>query len=322
MREKIILAIENYIDKHREKIKERVDKNVEKLKVTIIDKLPDQILEFIKKHSDDGDGHDTFMENVFQVISNIADRVSDDFKEDIRESTRERLDEATIDTSDRLTDKIIKESKNAVRDVTSKDDDGESWWSNIDLSFLRGGKEGIITKILELARPPIRKSGEEVNRKVSEKIPDNVKDKLCSKFGLTAKKDRQIQEEIHERGISLSKHGKEEDGHIISKFFNSLIHKGDDDGNKNEGARLNIIDKLFAKLPDKIQIFLEPHVKEFEERLIDHLNTELRENIFKDDNFLGGIKGILGKFGDKDGDGKNDLLEGVHNVVGSLFRKK
>ncbi|RHZ87742.1 hypothetical protein Glove_30g53 [Diversispora epigaea] len=321
MRERIVLAIENYIDKHRDKIQEHVDKNVEKLKVTIVDKLPDQILEFIKKRSDDGDGHDTFMENVFQVISNIADRVSDDFKEDIRESTRERLDEATTDTSDRLTDKIIKESKQAIREVTSKDDDGESWWSNIDLSFLKGGKEGIITKIIELVRPPIRKSGEEVNRKVSEKVPDNVKVKLYSKFGLTAKKDQQVQEEIHERGISLSKHGKEEDSNKLSKFFSSLIHKGDDES-KNEGARLNVIDKLFAKLPDKIQNFLEPHVKEFEERLVDHLNTELRENIFKDDNFLGGIKNILNKFGDKDGDGKNDLLEEVSNVVGSFFRKK
>lgn len=326
MREKIVFAIEKYIDKHRDKIKEHVDENLEKLKVTIVEKLPDRILEFIKKHSDDGDGHDTFIENVFQVISGIADRISDDFKDEIRVNTREHLDEITVDAPDQLTDKIIKESKRAVREITAKDDDGESWWSDIDLSFLRGGKEGIIDKILELVRPPVNRTGDEVNKKVSDGVPENIKSKLYVKFGITAKKDSQVQEEIKERGISLSKHEKE-DGHKFSKFFNSLIHRDDDgDGDggekENEGFRKSILDKIFVKLPDKIHGFLEPHVKEFEEKLMDHLNMELRENIFNDDHFLHGIKNLLNKFGDKDGDGKNDFLEEVSNVVGSFFKKK
>ncbi|CAG8648122.1 16151_t:CDS:1, partial [Acaulospora morrowiae] len=317
MREHIVKAIEQYIDKHYDRIREHVDRNLEKLKEVVVEKLPDHVLEFIKKHADDGDGHETMMESIFQVMSSMADQLTDDYKEDLRIVTREHLDEVTVDSTDHLTGVVVDESKKAVREVTSKDDDGESWWKNIDLSFLKGGKDGIIAKILELIRHPIHHASGDINKSISQRVPDKAKSKLYEKFGLKVEKkvEYEVQEEVHDRGISKKHH--------FTKVLGTIM--GGEEGGSGGGGggmRKSFIDKIFEKIPEKIETVLIPHFQEFEEKLMEHLKIEMHENIFKDDNFLHGMKGLIGKFGDKDGDGKNDFIEGVSNAMESFFHKK
>ncbi|CAG8646471.1 3091_t:CDS:1, partial [Acaulospora colombiana] len=286
MREHIVNAIEQYIDKHYDKIRQHVDKNLERLKDIIVEKLPTHVLEFIKKHSDDGDGHESMMESLLQVVSSLADKLTDEYKEEIRVVVRDHLDEVTVDSTDHLTGVVVKESKRAVREVTSRDDDGESWWKDIDLSFLKGGREGIIEKIMEIIRPPVQRASDDINRSVSERIPVKAKEKLYQRLGVGGGPVESVEyesREVHEgeRGIKTK--------HSFTKVIGSFMGGGEGGG----GLHFGFIDRIFEKLPDKIQLALAPHFQEFEEKLMEHLHIELHENIFKEENFLHGMKTLI-----------------------------
>jgi hypothetical protein len=319
MRDRVARAVETYIDKHRDKLKEHVSVNLEKLKETIVEVLPDKIMDFIKNKVDDGDDeHDTILENVLKAVTSFADRLSDDFKEDIREDTRRHIDEVTIDAPEKITDVIVTESKKAVWDFANDDDDDDdddikNFFKNFDFGFLKEGKEGIIRQIVELIKPPIHNSGEEINKEVSEKVPQHVKGNMIGTVGKTVfnKKDNDVQS----RGIfsKSSSSGEEEGGKKLSKIL-KVFGEGRDEG--------NFIDRLFAKLPAKISNFIRPLIDDFEESVLRNIEEELRNNIFRDDKFKNDVKNLLLKFGgDSDGDGKNFFTEAA-DVVSSLFKKK
>ncbi|KAF0457894.1 hypothetical protein F8M41_001072 [Gigaspora margarita] len=303
MREKIEAALDKYIDKHRPKLKQHVDHCLEWLKGVISENLPHQVMEHIKKHSDDGDG---FMEAMGQVFTTMSEQMSGDLKDEVKEVTREHLDKITVNTSDDLTTVVVRESKNAVGEVTRKKEkhDDEAWWKEIDLSFLSGGKEGIINKFVEFVRPHVRRCGDDIKESVSLQLPEHVRNKLTSKMGFFAK--HRETSEVKERGLNFHHGG-----------FTSLLNKF---AGKEEEFLSKTFDKVFNKLPEKIREFLDPHVGEFVEKLMDRLHIELRENVFKEEHFLGSIKSMI--HGDKDGDGKNDFIQGVSNVVESLFHHK
>src|SRR5437660_11729751 len=115
IRKKIRNALNEYVDERRSNIYNIVDRNLIKLKDDIIEKLPDKLMEFLKKHADDGDDqNDTFLENVVKLINLINEKLSEDFKEDVRVSTREHLDEATKNTPDEITNLIVMFSKKVI----------------------------------------------------------------------------------------------------------------------------------------------------------------------------------------------------------------
>lgn len=327
MRDRVARAVETYIDNHRDKLKDHVCRNLEKLKEVIVEKLPDKIMEFIKKKVDDGDDeNDTILENVLKVVTSLTDKLSDDFKEDVREDTRKHIDEVTFDAPDKITDIIVTESKKAVWDFANDDDDDDdddikNFFKNFNFGFLKEGKEGIINQIIELIKPPVHNSGEEINKEVSEKVPQHVKGNMIGSVGKTIfdknKKDRDA--DVQSRGIfskssksSSSSVGEEEGGKKLSKIL-KVFGEGRDEG--------NFIDRLFAKLPAKISNFIRPFIDQFEETLLENIEEELRNNIFKDDKFKNDVKNLLLKFGDSDGDGKNFFTEAA-DVVSSLFKKK
>ncbi|CAG8653958.1 6348_t:CDS:1 [Dentiscutata erythropus] len=294
MREKIEAALDKYVDKHRPKLHEHIDNCVEWLKGIISEHLPHHVVEYIKKHSDDGDG---IFEVMSQVITQMSDQMSGDFKDEIREVTREHLDKITVNTSDDLTTVVVRESKNAVAVVTRKKEknDDESWWKEIDFSFLKGGKEGIIAKFLEFVKPHVQRSGDDIKEHVSTHLPEHVKRKLTKKIGITTK--NRDDSAVRDRGIHFHQGGF---AHILDKI-----------AGKEEEFISKTFDKIFNKLPEKIQEFLEPHIREFVDKLMDLLHIEIRENVFKEDHFLGGLKSMLNV--DKDGDGKNDFIQAVES---------
>ncbi|CAG8838179.1 13669_t:CDS:1, partial [Racocetra persica] len=180
--------------------------------------------------------------------------------------------------------------------------DEEEWWKDIDLSFLLKGKEGIVNQFIEFVRPPVREFGDDVKHKVSIRLPEHVKHKLSEKIGFFSKnRDR----EVTDRGIHLN--------HLREGRFGQLLNKF---ATKEEDFISKTFDKMFHRLPEKIIEFLEPRVKEFEEKLLELLHVELRENIFKEDKFKGTIKAILS--GDMNRDGKNDFMQAIE----SLFHHK
>ncbi|CAI2163949.1 9012_t:CDS:2 [Funneliformis geosporum] len=294
MRDKIARAVEEYIDEHRDKLAEIVERNLVKLKAIIIDELPEKIMEFLKKRIDDGDDeHDTFLENVLKTITSLTGKLSDDFKDDVRENVRRNLDEATEDSADQLTDIITTESK-----------------KQMNFGFLRDGKEGIITKVMELIRPPVHRSGEDIDEKISDNVPKHVKKTLLNKVGgniFSSKKDADAQS----RGLFSKSSGKDEEG---GNKFSKILKVFD-------GKEGNFIDRMFAKLPDKVSEFLRPYLENFERSLLESVGEEFRNNIFRDDKFKNDVKNILLKFGDPDGDGKNFFTEAA-DAVSSIFKKK
>ena len=48
------------------------------------------------------------------------------------------------------------------------------------MGFLKGGKEGIITRIVELIRPPVHEAGDGIKKKISTRLPGQVRDKLIN----------------------------------------------------------------------------------------------------------------------------------------------
>ncbi|GBC09737.1 hypothetical protein RclHR1_09070009 [Rhizophagus clarus] len=321
MRDRVARAVEIYIDNHRDKLRSHVCRNLEKLKEIIVEKLPDKVMDFIKNKVDDGDDeHDTILENVLKVVTSFTEKLSDDFKEDVREDTRRHLDEITEDAPDKITDVIVTESKKAVWDFANDDDDDDdddikNFFKNFNFGFLKEGKEGIIREIIELIKPPVHDSGEEINKEVSEKIPQQVKGNMIGTVGKTVfdknKKDRDVQS----RGIfsKSSSSGEEDGGKKLSKIL-KVFGEGKEEG--------NFIDRLFAKLPAKISKFIRPFIDQFEVNLLENIEEELRNNIFKDDKFKNEVKKMLLKFGgDSDGDGKNFFTEAA-DAVSSLFKKR
>ncbi|CAG8609619.1 3961_t:CDS:2, partial [Scutellospora calospora] len=233
------------------------------------------------------------------VITTMSDQMTGDMKDEMRAITRENLDEITVNSADDLTTVVVRESKNAVSEVTRKKEkkDDEAWWKEIDLSFLKGGKEGITNKFIEFVRPHIRRCGDDINQKISKKLPEHAKSKLREKLGFGFK-NRDVTV-VKDRGIHLHEGGFK---HLMEKF---RCDEGEDIISKT-------FDKIFQRLPEKLQEMLEPHIKEFEEKLLETLHIELYENIFKEDNFLGSIKSMINR--DKDGDGKNDFVQGVSHA--------
>ncbi|RIA88108.1 hypothetical protein C1645_256583 [Glomus cerebriforme] len=322
MRDRVARAVEVYIDKHRDDLKGHVERNLEKLKEVIVEKLPDKVMDFIKKRVDDGDDeNDTFLESVLKVATSLTEKLSDDFKEDVREDTRRHLDDITSDSPDRITDIIVTESKKAIWDFANDDDDDDdddikNFFKNFNFGFLKEGKEGVINKVIELIKPPVHRSGEEINKEVSEKVPQHIKGNMVNQVGKTvfdSKKDKDIQS----RGIfSKSKSGGDDDDEGGKKFSKVLKIFGE---GKDEG---NFVDRMFAKLPAKISNFIRPFIDEFEEKLLQNIEEELRNNIFRDDKFKNDVKNLLLKFGgDSDGDGKNFFTEAA-DAVSSFFKKK
>ncbi|CAG8576167.1 14232_t:CDS:2 [Funneliformis caledonium] len=294
MRDRIARAVEEYIDKHRDKLEEIVDKNLVKLKAIIIDELPEKIMDFLKKRIDDGDDdHDTFLENILKTITSLTGKLSDDFKEDVRENIRRNLDEATVDSAEKLTDVITTESKRQM-----------------NFGFLREGKEGIISKVMELIRPPVHRSGEEIDEKISDNVPKHVKKSLLSKVGgnlFSSKKEA----ESRYRGLFSKSDDKDEEG---GNKFTKVLKLFD-------GKNGNFIDRMFAKLPKKLSEFLRPYLESFERSLLESVGEEFRNNIFRDDKFKNDVKNIFVKIGDPDGDGRNFFTEAA-DAVSSIFKKK
>ncbi|CAB4420898.1 unnamed protein product [Rhizophagus irregularis] len=324
MRDRVAKAVETYIDNHRDKLKDHVERNLEKLKEIIVEKLPDKIMDFIKNKVDDGDDeNDTILENVLKVVTSLTDKLSDDFKEDIREDTRRHIDEVTIDSPDKITDIIVTESKKAVWDFANDDDDDDdddikNFFKNFDFGFLKEGKDGIIRQIIELIQPPVHNSGEEINKEVSEKVPQHVKGNMIGTVGKSIFDKNKKNDDVQSRGIfskssKSSDTGEEDGGKKLSKIL-KVFGEGKDEG--------NFIDRLFAKLPARISKFIRPFIDQFEESLLKNIEEELRNNIFRDDKFKNDVKGLLLKFGgDSDGDGKNFFTEAA-DAVSSLFKKK
>jgi len=263
MRDRVARAVEVYLDKHRDDVKKLVASNLERLKEVIVENLPDKVMEFLKKRIDDGDDeNDTFLEGILKVVTSLTEKLSDDFIEDVREDTRRHLDEVTEDSPDQITDIIVTESKKAVWDFATDDDDDDdddikNFFKQFDFSFLREGKDGIIKKILELIRPPVHNSGENINKEISEKVPQHVKGNMVDQVGknvFDSKKNKD--NEVQSRGIfssnSKSKSsggGDEEGGKKLSKIL-KVFGEGKDEG--------NFIDRMFARLPAKISKFLQP----------------------------------------------------------------
>ncbi|CAG8850734.1 9694_t:CDS:1, partial [Racocetra persica] len=117
MREKVQAALEHVIDKHQPKLQKHIDNCLEWLKEIIVEHLPHQIMEHIKKHADEGDD---FFEAIGQIAKTMSVQVSGDFKDEIRAVTRDRLDEITVNSSDDLTTVVVREAKKAVGEVTRK----------------------------------------------------------------------------------------------------------------------------------------------------------------------------------------------------------
>jgi len=202
------------------------------------------------------------------VVTSLTEKLSDDFKEDVREDTRRHLDEVTEDAPDKITDVIVTESKKAVwefaiDDDDDDDDDVKNFFKNFNFKFLKEGKEGIINTIIELIKPSVHDSGEEINKEVSEQVPVHVKGSMINRVGknvFDSKNDRDVQS----RGIfsksSSGGGGDEESGKKLSKML-KIFGEG-----KNEG---NFFDRIFSKLPAKISNFIRPFIDQFEETLLE-----------------------------------------------------
>ncbi|CAH1765967.1 9759_t:CDS:2 [Entrophospora sp. SA101] len=289
VRERVRKALNEYVDEHRDNIYQHVDKNLIKLKAVIVEKLPDKVMEFLKKRIDDGDDqHDTFLENVMQFVGSISGKLSDDFKEDIRNSTREHIDDATINSSDDLTNLIVKRSKEVILDMTTDSDDEEetkkkksSFSKNLDLGILKDGKEGIINRIVELIKPPIHESSDDIKKKIAGRLPDQIKSKLIGKIsgGFIGSKSSTSDRGIFHSSADGDKSGDKSESKLKKVF--GIFSKDDKEGEKKS----NFINKIFDKLPDKIEEILTPYIVGFEQSVIEHVETELRSNIFSNDKF-------------------------------------
>jgi hypothetical protein len=142
-----------------------------------------------------------------------------------------------------------------------------------------------------------------------------VRDKLVGKArgGLIGSKSS-----VSDRGIfhknDNDPDGGDDGGSKLKKMFG--IFKKDDVEGEKEG---NFIHKLFDKLPNKIDETITPLIIEFEHRVIEHVENELRDNIFKSDKFKGGVKSKVGD--DDDDDDDDDKKNTFTDKIGSLFKK-
>ncbi|CAG8442338.1 11976_t:CDS:2 [Rhizophagus irregularis] len=263
-------------------------------------------------------------DRVAKAVETYIDNHRDKLKDHV-ERNLEKLKEIIVE---KLPDKIMDFIKNKVDDG---DDENDTILENVlkvvtsltdklsdDFKEDIQGKEGIIRQIIELIQPPVHNSGEEINKEVSEKVPQHVKGNMIGTVGKSIFDKNKKNDDVQSRGIfskssKSSDTGEEEGGKKLSKIL-KIFGEGKDEG--------NFIDRLFAKLPARISKFIRPFIDQFEESLLKNIEEELRNNIFRDDKFKNDVKGLLLKFGgDSDGDGKNFFTEAA-DAVSSLFKKK
>ncbi|KAG9294972.1 hypothetical protein G9A89_017766 [Geosiphon pyriformis] len=318
VREMIEKAIEDYLDTHRDNIRVHVEKNLNSTKSNIVEHLPDHVVNFLKSHLEKRhkESGGNFLGTIINSVSSLATGLSENFKNEIREATKHHVDKATEGSTDYITDTAVKESKVAVKSLTKKDDDDHKFFQNFDLSFLGEGKVGIVNKILELIRPPIRRVSNEIKEKVSSSFPKHIK-KLI----------------LHDLGGKLP--GSDKDGDGVNDNIQSVLallggggRKKGGDGNREGGDDdddddNDFLDKILHRLPQKIHDFLTPFLEKFEEGLMQNISFELHNRIFSEDYFKKGVLSFLKLFGGSggSGDGKGDGDRNLFGQVLGLFKK-